>query len=431
MDATENYRNQRKRGMRYVSEHSGDRWEGMLPVLDIILPNLKELSTVSLGIIDVPISKVRGTVASGRASAFAGNFLPILPDNSEFAVKWESLFSSHKAEGIHDACTGMEYLGEYYIVEGHKRVSVLNAFNAPSVQIDTLRVIPPDDATGVDVQIYKEFLNFDVRTPLRGMWFSKFGSYTELYNIASKLAGELKVDDVLYDAYYDFRVCYHELGLETQPCTTGDALMAYTRVFGLPYKKERAELKKSIQNLEKRLSFIYSSVPLERATTFYANFPHIALILGALAGALSVTNRIGCCTEIFDDKALESFVDGAKMINPKACIFSDDFEEHDVDVALFPYADCERGPVFPGMISRLVGLTVPYGYVNEYYAAVSLDFMEFYSLTDPSLPDIHSAGSRPTHIVLGLDSGFIKLHLNNPVLLPQTLRLVEILKKIT
>lgn len=423
------YRTQRKRGTRYVSEHSGDRWGGMLPILDVILPNLKELSTVSLGVIDVPISKVRGTVASGRASAFAGNFCPILPDNSEFALKWNSLFNSHVSVGIHDACVGMEYLGEYYITEGHKRVSVLSAINAPSIQIDTQRIIPPDDAVDTDAQIYKEFLNFDVRTPLRGMWFSKPGSYTELYNMASGLDSELKTDDVLYDAYYDFRVCYYDIGLETQPCTTGDALLAYSRIYGLPYKKDRVELNNNMRTLEKRIGFIYSPTPLEKATTFYGDFSHAALILGALAGSFSTTNRVGCGDDMFDADALKSFSDGVKMTNVHANVFTSDFAGHDADIALLPYTGEERGPGVPGMFARLVGLTVPHGYISEYYAGLSLDFMAFYNSKDPSLPDIHSAGSRPTHIELGLDSGFLRLHLNKPVLLPQTLKLVEILKK--
>jgi hypothetical protein len=101
--------------------------------------------------------------------------------------------------------------------------------------------------------------------------------------------------------------------------------------------------------------------------------------------------------------------------------------EYTPDVALIPYSDNDRGPGFPGIFARLVGLTVPHGYINEYYAAVSQDFGAFYSSMDPELPDIYSVGSAPVHIELGLDSDFLKLHLNKPVLTPQTLKLIEIL----
>jgi hypothetical protein len=431
MESSDIYKSLRKRAARYVSEHSGNEWGGMLPVLELMLPNLKELSTVSLGVVDVPIKRVKGTVAAGRSSAFSGNFLPLLPEGSELAVKWDQLYMSHIDEGIHDACVGLEYLGQYYIVEGHKRISVLKAVDALSVMIDVKRILPPDSADNLQEKIYKEFLSADTRMSLRGMWFSAYGAFTELYAAAKRISAE-NPEEVLFDTFFDFRMAYYELGLSSQPATTGDAVLAYSRVYGLPYKKARAELAENLKKIERRLSFIFSPEPMDTMHTFYGKYCQPAFILGALAGSFSSTGKIGWSGGIFDEAALESFFDGVKMTNTWAEPVQLDSpprrggqSEQSVDVALIPYSDGDRGSGFPGVFARLAELTN--GYVSEYYAAVSQDFGEFYNSVDPGLPDIFSVGSRPEHVELGLGTGFLRVHLNKPILSPQTLRLAEIL----
>ena len=49
------------------------------------------LSTESLGLVQIPIDQIVGTRYSGRSSAFASNFMPILESNTEFAIKWAKL----------------------------------------------------------------------------------------------------------------------------------------------------------------------------------------------------------------------------------------------------------------------------------------------------------------------------------------------------
>ena len=55
-----------------------------LESLDEILPD-EALSTESLGLVQIPIDQIVGTRYSGRSSAFASNFMPILESNTEFA----------------------------------------------------------------------------------------------------------------------------------------------------------------------------------------------------------------------------------------------------------------------------------------------------------------------------------------------------------
>ncbi len=56
-----------------------------LPVLDKILSYTEISATVSLGVIDIPLSRLVGTKTDDRTNAFANNFMPLLPDQSEFA----------------------------------------------------------------------------------------------------------------------------------------------------------------------------------------------------------------------------------------------------------------------------------------------------------------------------------------------------------
>ena len=71
-----------------------------LPVLDDILPERISCSERPLGLVQIPIAQIVGTKTAGRSSSFAGNFMPILRENTEFATKWARLSTSHLEEGI-------------------------------------------------------------------------------------------------------------------------------------------------------------------------------------------------------------------------------------------------------------------------------------------------------------------------------------------
>lgn len=73
-----------------------------LEVLDDILPPKDSYSEVSLGLVQIPIDRIVGTKTDGRSNAFAGNFMPILASNSEFAAKWIALCKSHEEVGIRE-----------------------------------------------------------------------------------------------------------------------------------------------------------------------------------------------------------------------------------------------------------------------------------------------------------------------------------------
>jgi hypothetical protein len=60
-------------------------------VLDEILDDSMIAGRVDLGVIEIPTEKIVGTKTSGRKNAFSANFMPLLPEDTEFALKWIDL----------------------------------------------------------------------------------------------------------------------------------------------------------------------------------------------------------------------------------------------------------------------------------------------------------------------------------------------------
>lgn len=119
----------------------------ILQVLDDILPERDAYSEMPLGLVQIPIEQVVGTKTVARSSSFAGNFMPILRESSEFAAKWARLSDSHVEEGIREPIKAYEYMHKFYVVEGNKRVSVMKYFGAVSIQGHVTRIVPkPTDS---------------------------------------------------------------------------------------------------------------------------------------------------------------------------------------------------------------------------------------------------------------------------------------------
>ena len=87
----------------------------ILQVLDDILPERGSYSETSLGLVQIPIEQIVGTKTVARSSSFAGNFMPILRETSEFAAKWAKLSDSHVEEGIRDPIKVYEYMYKFYV----------------------------------------------------------------------------------------------------------------------------------------------------------------------------------------------------------------------------------------------------------------------------------------------------------------------------
>lgn len=203
-----------------------------LPVLDDILSREEVRTEQNMGLIQVPLDFVVGTSTMGRTYSFAANFMPILKENTEFAVKWATLSDAQVNEGIRDPIIAYEYMNRYYVVEGNKRVSVLKYFKADSILANVTRKIPKY-SEDEDVKIYYEYMKFNEITGLFNVEFSKLGMAEELLNLTgyterwdANMRSEFNSLLLHFTKAYEFR------GGQKLPITVGDALTAFIDVYG-------------------------------------------------------------------------------------------------------------------------------------------------------------------------------------------------------
>ena len=165
--------------------------EGRSPypaVLDDILPENNTDSVVDVGLVEIPSERIIGTKSAGRISAFTASFCPLLDSKSEFAVKWVNLCAAHLGEtGITDPILCYEYLGNFYVQEGNKRVSVLRHFGSPRIPGTVKRIVPPltDEPR---IQAYYEFMDFYKASHLYCVQFRHPGDYARLWRIWGRKA---------------------------------------------------------------------------------------------------------------------------------------------------------------------------------------------------------------------------------------------------
>ena len=100
--AIQDYSNARRLGLKAYRQDMSAGRHPYLKVLDELLPFAGTAGETDLGLIEIPIEQIVGTKTSGRTKAFAGNFMPLLNESSEFAAKWSALYRSHLAEGIRE-----------------------------------------------------------------------------------------------------------------------------------------------------------------------------------------------------------------------------------------------------------------------------------------------------------------------------------------
>ncbi len=205
-----------------------------LQVLDDIMPARGSYYEVPLGLVQIPADRLVGTKSAARSNSFAGNFMPILLDNSEFATKWAKLSTTHLEEGIRDPIKAYEYMNKFYVEEGNKRASILKYFGAVSILGIVTRIVPKRTEEKEN-KIYYEFMDFYQAAPINYIWFSEEGSFAKLQEAVGKEPGEKwNEDDLLrFSALYTrFTAEYEAKGGSRLKITPGDAFLAFITVHG-------------------------------------------------------------------------------------------------------------------------------------------------------------------------------------------------------
>ena len=181
--ASEEYIQPRKLALREYSSYVSQGRNGYLPYLDGIVKNIEIASEVDLGIVDLPIRKVKGTYTYMRSICFSRNFMPLMDPGTEFSFKWERVYEAQIIEGLREPIKVYEFLNWFYVVEGNKRVSVLKYLDVYGYHANVIRMIPKYDENNKDIRIYYSFLKFYKRTGINSIWFSVDIGVAELWRL--------------------------------------------------------------------------------------------------------------------------------------------------------------------------------------------------------------------------------------------------------
>ena len=289
IDAMQEYGRALKSALKEHRELSQQGKEPFPAVLDDILGAAFSESVVDIGLIEIPADRIVGTKSAGRTTAFTANFLPLLGPDSEFAHKWVSLCNAHLSdEGIRDPILCYEYLGNFFVQEGNKRVSVLRYFGAPRIPGRVLRVMPAV-SDKPKIKAYYEFLEFYEATGIYDVQFRQPGDYAKLLSYLGKEPGQSwsEREQKTFRAYFQyFRDAFADHRGDTLDLLPEEALLLWLRIY--PFrdlgKLSADELRRDptvrgefYRLLEPRLT---SDDPEERATAAAA----LRAGLAALAG---------------------------------------------------------------------------------------------------------------------------------------------------
>ena len=229
----EDYKNALKGGQRAYRACVARGQSPYLAVLDDILVNVNIVAQEPLGLVEIPAESIVGTKTSGRHTAFAPNFMPLLEPDTEFAGKWSNLCDAHLEEGIHTPIIAYEFLNKFYVQEGNKRVSVLKYFDAVRIAGTVTRLVPERNDS-LENRIYYEFLDFYKLSKVNDVHFSRLGGYAKLQTLVCKASGESWTDDdrLSFSSFYTmFRQQFLALGGGGLNLTAGDAMLVYLSVY--------------------------------------------------------------------------------------------------------------------------------------------------------------------------------------------------------
>jgi len=224
-----------------------------LSALDDIVSQSKITAENSIGVMEIPISAIAGTKTRGRQEAFATNFMPILDNETEFAVKWAKLYDAAVDEGIRDAILVYEYMNRFYVQEGNKRVSVSKYIGTLSIVADVIRLMPVRTGTKEN-NIYYEFVEFYKAAGFYGIRFSEEGQYQKLCDVLGLPMSSPWSDEDrknVKSAFDRFTDVFERKGGMRLDITRGDGFLLYLTVYGLKELMDvpTSQIEKNLDNI--------------------------------------------------------------------------------------------------------------------------------------------------------------------------------------
>lgn len=253
-EAAEEYTLALKEGQKEYKECVQKEQNPNPAVLDEILEPEAVETSVDVGLVNIPMHRIVGTKTAGRISAFTPTFRPLLDVETEFAAKWISLCEDHLGEeGIHTPIECYEYLGNFYVQEGNKRVSVLRHFGAPRIAGNVKRIMPAKEDTP-RYKAYQEFLEFYKLTGLYDVQYTTPGGYAKLLSAMGYPADQPWTEDDrrrFRASFHYFTEAMDSVGGSKELPQPEDALLLWLQMHPFTDLKElsSAELKKTVAQL--------------------------------------------------------------------------------------------------------------------------------------------------------------------------------------
>ena len=257
----QDYEKAQKMGKKEYQSRLAKGKRPTLKVLDDILPSKGSYGEVSLGLVQIPIDQIVGTKTDARSNAFARNFMPILDEKTEFAMKWANLCASQVEEGIKQPIKAYEYMNKFYIVEGNKRVSVLKYFKVTSIPGYVTRIVPKP-TEDVENRIYHEFMKFYELSKINYIYFSEEGCFESLQEVVGKGPNEAWTEDDCMEfrsLFTKFKMEYQEKDVDDETTSTvGDAFLKFVKIHGYQAacKMTIAELKKMMKKTKEEFELL-------------------------------------------------------------------------------------------------------------------------------------------------------------------------------
>ena len=252
--AKEEYAEALARGKKELRELVILRKELHPAVLDEILDEDQAYTVQELGLAEIPVERIIGVKSAGRVSAFTPTFSPLLAPDSEFGLKWINLCKDHLGdEGIRDPIMCFEYLGNFYVQEGNKRVSVLRHFGAARIPSQIKRVVPPMSGDP-RIKAYYEFMEFYKTARIYCCQYRRPGDYAKLLAAVDKAKGEPWSEEErrVFRSYFQYFLdAFQAVKVKDKDILPEEALLLWLQVHD--YKDlgsmTSAELRKSLSAL--------------------------------------------------------------------------------------------------------------------------------------------------------------------------------------
>ncbi len=257
-EASEQYVRALKSGLKYLKTAQAQGTEPYPPVLDELESGYEISGRVDLGVLHIPSELIVGTRSAGRTAALAGNFMPLLDTDTEFAAKWIRLCEAHLEEGIRDPVQVFEFMGKFYVQEGNKRVSVLKSYDAPTVAANVIRLLPARSEES-EIQRYYEFLQFYNLSGVYGLSFEKAGGFAKLQAALGMAEDHVWTEEErrsFRSGFSRFREAFAKM--KQQPATPAEALLVWLQVFHFSDIKEA-----SMPELVDRIAKLWPDMKLQ------------------------------------------------------------------------------------------------------------------------------------------------------------------------